>query len=91
MEQEKKIRRIIADILDVKEEKITETFGPNDAAMWDSLNNLQLITALEEEKSRIDQIIRDIQGVIPHYEALIAAERALDRGVKATDGVPAAS
>ena len=49
MEQEKKIRRIIADILDVKEEKITETFGPNDAAMWDSMNNLQLITALEEE------------------------------------------
>ncbi len=49
------------------------------------------VTALEEEKSRIDQIIRDIQGVIPHYEALIAAERALDRSVKATDGVPTAS
>jgi acyl carrier protein len=49
MEQEKKIKQIFADILDVKEEKITETFGPNDAAMWDSMNNLRLITALEEE------------------------------------------
>ena len=49
MEQEKKIKQIFADILDVKEDKITETFGPNDAAMWDSMNNLRLITALEEE------------------------------------------
>jgi len=49
MEQENKIKQIFADILDVKEEKITETFGPNDAAMWDSMNNLRLITALEEE------------------------------------------
>jgi acyl carrier protein len=49
MEQEKKIKQIFADILDVKEEKITATFGPNDAAMWDSMNNLRLITALEEE------------------------------------------
>lgn len=49
MEQEKKIKQIFADILDVKEETITETFGPNDASMWDSMNNLRLITALEEE------------------------------------------
>jgi acyl carrier protein len=49
MEQEKRIKQIFADILDVKEETITETFGPNDAAMWDSMNNLRLITALEEE------------------------------------------
>lgn len=49
MEHEEKIKQIFADILDVKEEKITETFGPNDADMWDSMNNLRLITALEEE------------------------------------------
>ena len=49
MEHEEKIKQIFADILDVNEEKITETFGPNDAAMWDSMNNLRLITALEEE------------------------------------------
>jgi acyl carrier protein len=49
MEQENKIKQIFADILDVKEEKITEAFGPNDAPMWDSMNNLRLITALEEE------------------------------------------
>jgi acyl carrier protein len=49
MEYEEQIKQIFADILDVKEERITETFGPNDAAMWDSMNNLRLITALEEE------------------------------------------
>jgi len=49
MEQEKKIKQIFADILDVKEEAITDTFGPSDADLWDSMNNLRLITALEEE------------------------------------------
>ena len=49
MEQEKQIKQILVDILDVKEEEITEAFGPNDAALWDSMNNLRLITALEEE------------------------------------------
>jgi acyl carrier protein len=49
MEQEDKIKQIFADILEVKEDNITETFGPNDVAMWDSMNNLRLITALEEE------------------------------------------
>ncbi len=49
MEQEKKIKQIFADILDVEEESVTETFSRNEAAMWDSMNNLRLITALEEE------------------------------------------
>jgi len=49
MEQDEKIKQILVDVLDVKEDEITETFGPNDAALWDSMNNLRLITALEEE------------------------------------------
>jgi acyl carrier protein len=49
MDQEKRIKEILSDILDVKEEEIGESFGPNDAALWDSMNNLRLITALEEE------------------------------------------
>jgi acyl carrier protein len=49
MEGENKIKQILVDILDVKEEEINETFGPNDAPLWDSMNNLRLITALEEE------------------------------------------
>lgn len=46
---ENRIKRILIDILDIKEGEITESFGPNDAALWDSLNNLRLVTALEEE------------------------------------------
>jgi acyl carrier protein len=49
MDHEKRIKQILIDVLDVKEAEITETFGPNDAALWDSMNNLRLITALEEE------------------------------------------
>ncbi len=46
---EEKIKDILVEILDVQEKVIQDDFGPNDADLWDSLNNLRLITALEEE------------------------------------------
>ena len=45
---EEKIRETLADILDVEEDDITDDFGPDSADTWDSLNNLKMITALEE-------------------------------------------
>jgi acyl carrier protein len=44
-----KIKEIIAEILDIDERIISDEFGPDDADNWDSLRNLQLITALESE------------------------------------------
>lgn len=47
---EEQIKEIMADILSIDDEDtITDEFGPEDAETWDSLNNLKLITALEEE------------------------------------------
>ena len=46
---EDKIKGLIAEILEVSPSDISESFGPDDAATWDSLNNLRLITAIEEE------------------------------------------
>jgi acyl carrier protein len=45
---EEKIRDILVEILDIKEKAIQDDYGPNNAELWDSLNNLRIITALEE-------------------------------------------
>lgn len=45
-----RIKEVITDILEIDDENIiTGEFGPQDADTWDSLNNLKMITALEEE------------------------------------------
>lgn len=45
-----RIKEVITDILEIDDESIiTDEFGPKDADTWDSLNNLKMITALEEE------------------------------------------
>jgi acyl carrier protein len=49
MSVERKIKEIISDILEVLEDDIHPDFGPEDTPLWDSLNNLRLITALETE------------------------------------------
>ena len=47
---EEQIKEILADILEIDDEdSISDEFGPEDVDTWDSLNNLKLITALEEE------------------------------------------
>jgi len=46
---EEKLKEIFSDILDVEEDLITDDFGPTDSPLWDSMNNLRLITAIEEE------------------------------------------
>lgn len=46
---EDKIKEIFADILEIEENLLTEDFGPENSPLWDSMNNLRLITAIEEE------------------------------------------
>lgn len=45
---EAQIRETIAEILEVDEEIISDEFNPDSTDSWDSLNNLKMITALEE-------------------------------------------
>lgn len=42
----------------------------------------QRITSLEEQRAQIDEQIREVEAVLPHYEALIIAERALEGGAE---------
>lgn len=45
---ESEIKEVMAEILDIDEDVITDDFGPESTDTWDSLNNLKMITALEE-------------------------------------------
>jgi acyl carrier protein len=58
---EDRIKTIMADILDVPMDMIQDGFGPDDTLSWDSMNNLRLVTAIEEEfniKLSMDDINR---------------------------------
>lgn len=46
---EPQIKQIIADILDVDKAAINDNFGPKILPTWDSINNLRLVTAIEDE------------------------------------------
>ena len=45
---EAKLKEILAEILEVDPDRITDSFGPEDAELWDSLNALRLVTAIEQ-------------------------------------------
>lgn len=42
------VKEIISDILDIDESQISNDFSPESCDSWDSMNNLRMITALEE-------------------------------------------
>jgi acyl carrier protein len=46
---EEKIRSILAGILEIEPARIGERFGPDSCPNWDSLSNLRIISALEQE------------------------------------------
>jgi acyl carrier protein len=74
---EDRLRNIMADILDVEPRAVQAGFGPADAANWDSMNNLRLVTAIEEEfniRFSMDDIRRmtdfgQIVQTVGHYLA----------------------
>lgn len=41
-------KEIIADILDIDKDQISNNFSPENCDSWDSMNNLRMITALEK-------------------------------------------
>lgn len=47
-ELDSRIREVMAGVLDVEADAIADGFRRDDAAAWDSMNHLRLITALEE-------------------------------------------
>ena len=42
------LHEIVADIFDLRSENVSDELTPEDVALWDSLNHLKLITAVEQ-------------------------------------------
>jgi acyl carrier protein len=68
-----KIKAIMAEILDVEVTDIGNDFNPESADNWDSLNNLHLITGLEEEFG-ITLTMSEIQGMVNFSEIVRVVE-----------------
>ena len=74
---EKKVKKIIADVLSLKEEEVTNDFSYRDTDRWDSLKHMEIITALEQSFSQtfmIDEItqmtsVEDIMNILNQKNA----------------------
>ena len=64
---DERLKQIISDILDVQIKEIDDDFGPEDTPNWDSMNNLYLITAIEEE-FQIKLSMEDIKSMVSFNE-----------------------
>lgn len=64
-----RIKRIMADILNIPEERIGEGTSVENTASWDSANHIQLAVALEEEF--------DVQFDIKELEAIRSYDHIL--------------
>ena len=63
------LKEILADIFDVHVENIDSTFTEENIELWDSLNHLRMITAIEERFNvgfAMDEI-----GQMTSYDAII--------------------
>jgi len=73
---DEQIRELVADVLDLDEDKVTAALSPDDTEYWDSMNHLRLVTALEEEfdiKLTMDEVqsienVGDIYAVVKRHK-----------------------
>ena len=68
MEAERRIREVMAEVLEIEPGLIREGFGRDDAPSWDSLNHLRMVTALEEAFG-IRFTMREV-GEMERFEAI---------------------
>ncbi len=57
-----KVNKILADILDLETEQLSDDLTPDTAENWDSMNHLRLVTAIEQEFS-ISLSMEEIQSI----------------------------
>ena len=77
MNAERRIKEVMAEVLEIEPAAIGEGFHRDDAPAWDSLNHLRMISALEEafgirftmkevgEMERFDTIRRMVSERLP--------------------------
>lgn len=71
MENTARIRMIVSDVLEIEPERVRDDTRQTDIAEWDSLAQLRLVTALEQEFG-VRPTMREIAGLtsvpaIAHY------------------------
>jgi acyl carrier protein len=57
-----KLTEIVAEIFFLDDDEITPELGPDDVELWDSLNHLRMITAVEETFS-IKLSMQEIESI----------------------------
>ena len=69
------LAEILNDLFDLEPEEISEGLTPDDVPLWDSLNHLKLITAVEQVYG-IQFSMADVQSIdsIGKLQATIAAQ-----------------
>jgi acyl carrier protein len=72
MDNLQKFRSIVAAILSIPEERVTDDLSPETVDTWDSLNQINLLGALEQEFSIIltTDNLAELQSV-PKLKALL--------------------
>lgn len=57
------MKTVVASILDVSAEEVSDDLGPETNGNWDSLNHMNIITAVEKEFD-IAMSMADVQSIV---------------------------
>ncbi|QUY42269.1 acyl carrier protein [Acaryochloris marina] len=66
---QERVKLVFSDVLDIDLQTISDDLGPDNCDSWDSMNNLRLITALEEEFS-INFSMEEISSMVDISRAI---------------------
>ncbi len=59
---EQKLKAVVAEILGIKSDDVVDELSPENAGNWDSLNHMNIITAVEMEFN-LSMSMSDIQSI----------------------------
>ena len=79
--QIEELRALVADVLGMRERKVTAETGPGTEEAWDSLAHLTIVTAVEREygvRFSMDEV-RSIEN-IRHLDSLLSARLGAEAG-----------
>lgn len=76
MENTERVRMIVSDVLEIEPAQVREDTRQSDLAEWDSLAQLRLVAALEQEFG-----VRPTMREIAELNSIPAIERYLDSAI----------
>ena len=67
------VKEILADIFDIDADDVGENFTPESVELWDSLNHLRMVTAIED-RFRVTFTMEEI-GQMTSYDVIVKTVR----------------